>query len=241
MDCNIENCVKPVYSQKLGVCAAHYQKYLRYGTATPTPEMKAKPGPKADPSKPRSRHNPDNPSRSRPKKEKVARTHCPQGHELTPDNSYYHKTSNSYVCKICTRNAQRKYRLSRDTRDKSKCRRGHDITPENTVHYGGTDRCLQCVQINAQAQRLKKYGITQAEYDTLLEHQGGVCAVCKQPMNGSRSEVIDHDHTTGQVRGILHGTCNVALGMLDDDPERFLNAAKYLMDSWRLSPDTQAD
>lgn len=238
MNCNVENCTKPLHSKKLGLCAAHYQKYLRYGTATPTPDMKKKPGPAPDPTKARSRHNPDNPSRSRPKKEKVERTHCKNGHELNEDNRYWHKTSHSWVCKTCAKNATRKYRLERDTRDKSVCKNGHPITPENTIRYGNYDRCLPCVRAWSAKQRLRKYGITQEEYDTLIEHQGGVCAICKRPMNGSRTEVIDHDHVTGQVRGILHGQCNTGLGMFEDNPEFLINAAKYLMDSWRLSTDS---
>lgn len=234
MDCSVENCTKPQRAKTL--CASHYQKKLRHGTPTPDPALMKRPGRKPDPSKYRSRYNPNNPSRSRPKKEKVERTHCKQGHELSEDNRYWHSTSKSWTCRTCAKNATRKYRATRDSRDLTKCRRGHDITPENTVTFpSGKTRCLPCLRINAQSQRLKKYGISQSDYEALLNHQGGVCAICNRTMQGSRDEVVDHDHKTGQVRGIIHGNCNIALGMLNDDPELLINAAKYLMDSWRLS------
>lgn len=253
MDCSVENCTKPIYSKKLGICSAHYQKYLRYGTPTPSPEMKAKPGPKPDPSKPRSRHNPDNPARSRPKKPKVERTHCKNGHELT-DETLRTNTKGHHYCATCSAEASQRSRKNADPaygtrRDKyspealavsdAVCKNGHTVTSETVLtDPKGRRRCPECYSASVGGQRLRKYGITQEQYDALLAHQGGVCAVCTQPMSGSRTEVIDHDHATGQVRGIIHGGCNVALGMLDDNPEWFLNAAKYLMDSWRLSTDS---
>lgn len=44
----------------------------------------------------------------------------------------------------------------------------------------------------------------------------------------NRSPVIDHDHTTGRVRGILHGLCNIGLGAFEDKPEILQMAAQYL-------------
>lgn len=235
MDCSVDGCTKPARSQTL--CGAHYQKKLRHGTPTPDPASLKKPGPKPDPSKHRSRHNPDNPSRSRPKKEKAGRTHCKNGHELTEDNRYWHKATGSWVCRTCAKEATRRYRETKDTpRDLTRCRNGHLITPENTVVYasGGT-RCRQCVKDNGQKQRLKKYGLTQEQYEELLTRQDGKCAVCKTPMDGVRNEHIDHDHATGQVRGLLCSHCNTAIGKFKDNPDILIAAAQYLMDSWRLS------
>lgn len=38
--------------------------------------------------------------------------------------------------------------------------------------------------------------------------QGGVCAICSQPFNERDPAVLDHDHTTGFIRGALHRSCN---------------------------------
>ena len=70
-----------------------------------------------------------------------------------------------------------------------------------------------------------RYGITVEQYEAMLEQQGGVCAVC------GRSDLefhIDHDHSTGVVRGVLCGLCNKGLGQFKDSPDLLEAAAAYL-------------
>jgi hypothetical protein len=82
--------------------------------------------------------------------------------------------------------------------------------------------------------RLRKYGITQEEYDSRLRAQCGVCAICKQSEkckagNGRTKQLsVDHDHETGDIRGLLCDLCNRALGMMGDDPDRLAAAVEYL-------------
>ena len=51
-----------------------------------------------------------------------------------------------------------------------------------------------------------------------LQAQGGICPLCQQKIDYSipREAVCDHDHNTGEVRGILHRSCNAALGKVDN-------------------------
>jgi hypothetical protein len=70
----------------------------------------------------------------------------------------------------------------------------------------------------------RKYGITLEDFEALLAAQGGGCAICGR----EGVDHVDHDHRTGRVRGILCFRCNVALGQLDDDPERLLAALTYI-------------
>lgn len=73
--------------------------------------------------------------------------------------------------------------------------------------------------------RLKsRYGITLDQYNAMLQEQCGLCAICKKPGDLA----VDHCHVTGRVRGLLHRTCNTALGLLQDSPEFLDNAAAYL-------------
>ena len=75
------------------------------------------------------------------------------------------------------------------------------------------------------------YGIGLAEYNKLLESQEGVCAICKKlPSFDSRKKhlVVDHDHDTGEVRGLLCDTCNRGLGLLGDNQQILENATNYL-------------
>lgn len=73
----------------------------------------------------------------------------------------------------------------------------------------------------------RAYGITKEQYEALLAEQGGVCALCKKPPT-DEFLVVDHDHTTGQVRGLLHRLCNSMLGCAMDDPELLEAGIKYL-------------
>lgn len=85
-------------------------------------------------------------------------------------------------------------------------------------------------------ERLKRlFGITLEQYDAMLAEQHGVCAICGEARSWNRREgdilVVDHDHTTGVVRGLLCHACNQTLGLMRDDPERLLTAAAYLVQS----------
>ena len=73
------------------------------------------------------------------------------------------------------------------------------------------------------------YGITLDTYDAMLKEQNYVCKICKEPCPTGRKLAVDHDHTTGQVRGLLCLGCNVGLGHFNDDVNSILEAATYLM------------
>lgn len=85
-------------------------------------------------------------------------------------------------------------------------------------------------QVSKASDFKRLYGITIDEYDTMLESQCGVCAICKQPETiAKRFHLsVDHDHTTGQVRGLLCHSCNTAVGLLRDSAASFYAAGDYL-------------
>lgn len=60
-----------------------------------------------------------------------------------------------------------------------------------------------------RAQNLvRKYQLTPEQYDLILWHQGGVCAICRKPPKESKRLNVDHSHSTGKVRGLLCHRCN---------------------------------
>lgn len=76
-----------------------------------------------------------------------------------------------------------------------------------------------------------KYGLTQDQYDTLFEQQGGRCAICRKEgkrVNGIGPLEIDHDHTTGAVRGLLCRSCNMGIGIFCDDTDWMRAAITYI-------------
>lgn len=74
----------------------------------------------------------------------------------------------------------------------------------------------------------RKYGITPEEYDALLAAQGGGCGICGRLPRDDIALHVDHDHTTGRIRGLLCFRCNNALGDFEDDPDRLSAALGYL-------------
>jgi len=95
-----------------------------------------------------------------------------------------------------------------------------------------------------RAQVLKrKYGISQDTYSKLLRSQNGCCAICRttNPGRNRKEWPIDHDHTTGKIRGLLCWKCNSALGLLKDSPDLCAKAAAYLRRNADVesSPDDQ--
>lgn len=85
-------------------------------------------------------------------------------------------------------------------------------------------------QISEKKKRLKyKYGITMEDYKNIFHSQGSCCAICgvsNLPTNGAFH--LDHDHTTGKIRGILCNKCNHGLGLFMDNTDFLLRAATYL-------------
>lgn len=87
------------------------------------------------------------------------------------------------------------------------------------------------------AHLMRKFGITQTDYDRMLTEQGGGCALC-----GCRAEEqkgryqtylhVDHCHATGRVRGLLCDEHNMLLGRFDDNPALLRRAAEYLEGSF---------
>lgn len=77
-----------------------------------------------------------------------------------------------------------------------------------------------------------RYGITQRQAVELAAFQGGVCAICHSPPRNPSTKRgglhVDHDHTTGLVRGLLCEPCNQGLGFFRDDVARLQGAIEYL-------------
>lgn len=73
-----------------------------------------------------------------------------------------------------------------------------------------------------------KYGLTVAQYESMMIEQDGKCALCGA--SGKDLEV-DHDHHTGEIRGMLCSKCNMGIGLLGDTEEGVASALRYLKKS----------
>lgn len=109
--------------------------------------------------------------------------------------------------------------------------------PTRPATYPGP-RCYTCWHTETKRRKEaahgnyveKTYGVTAEEYDALYKAQGGRCAICQRATGRARRLAVDHNHQTGEVRGLLCKPCNsYGIGMFArDNPEVFDRGADYL-------------
>ena len=103
------------------------------------------------------------------------------------------------------------------------CKRGHMASWTDRISsaerqasgHGSTFlRCLKCDAMRTRKRRLAYvYGISEIEYQKLVDSQQGRCAICWTDFGDKL--MVDHDHDTGKVRELLCNSCNVLVGMLE--------------------------
>jgi 5-methylcytosine-specific restriction endonuclease McrA len=79
----------------------------------------------------------------------------------------------------------------------------------------------------------KAYNISLDEYQSLFDLQNGKCAICNSPETDSTNGIVhllavDHNHDTGEVRGLLCKKCNTAIGLLNHEQGLLDRAKQYL-------------
>lgn len=132
----------------------------------------------------------------------------------------------------------RKLRLRKGAQTKYNAKKYRPPQPRNCVmcdkNYtpGGTRSdsrfcSLKCCMRGNQIERT--YKISLSEYHSMVVEQAGHCAACLLPFNNETPH-IDHDHSTGRVRGLTHSVCNSVLGFVKDDVTLLQNLINYLGD-----------
>lgn len=88
----------------------------------------------------------------------------------------------------------------------------------------GRRKCFSCLNVQRAGNIKRLYGLTVQQVKDMVAAQHGLCAVCQlfKPLN------VDHNHETGVVRGMLCGSCNRALGLLKEDPQRISSLLVYI-------------
>lgn len=183
------------------------------------------------------------------------RTHCKNGHEMTPENTYQvyrNGVKNGLMCKTCQPLAGSG---KRGPNKRKFCKYGHELTVENTyqcLEKNGSikdgRKCKLCAcrlssshrkrfpdkhyKFGIESQMRLKYGIDSiAARDAILASQGGACAICgctdcTWGKGYNKKWHTDHAHNgTVNYRGILCSNCNLALGQLEGHIDQVV---KYL-------------
>jgi hypothetical protein len=101
-------------------------------------------------------------------------------------------------------------------------------------------RKRQHADAERRRRRLALYGLSIDDYERMAREQDGRCAICggsQSRVDSDGALVVDHDHLTGKVRGLLCTLCNTGLGAMRDDPAILLAALRYLR-AFRATPIT---
>lgn len=96
------------------------------------------------------------------------------------------------------------------------------------------DKNIEQIKARTYENRLlAHYNMTLHDYNELLEQQNECCKICDVHIStaGKRGLVVDHDHQTNRVRGLLCNTCNILVGMAKDNIKILNNAIFYLKEN----------
>lgn len=155
------------------------------------------------------------------------------------------------ACKICASVRAKRYRRTAKQREsictpaQKRCGQCGEVKPsadfyrDIACHDGLHNQCKKCL-LSAQhksymnnptrpiAARIKRaYGMTVEDYDRILAQQNGRCRICRRPPERTRL-CIDHNHESGQVRGLLCSNCNALLGLARESQSILQAAIEYL-------------
>lgn len=131
----------------------------------------------------------------------------------------YNSAGNGFYrahCRICLAAQQREWRAARPGYSSETHKRWRKRHPEKVL------------LLNRKWGLRRDFGITPEDYDGMHAAQGGKCAICGETEKYRRHLYIDHDHTTGEIRGLLCNRCNSMLGMARDRIHVLMAAIDYL-------------
>lgn len=185
---------------------------------------------------------------------------CPDCGENKPRTAYGDNKSRpdglAFYCRDCfRRRANEQYRRKRAAQgatvmarydgpsDHKRCGQCREVKPLSEFHRaksqsgGHAPYCKRCRKVKARATHLKRmYGMDVQDFDRMVAEQGGVCACCRE----RGPQHVDHDHLTGEIRGVVCFRCNSGIGQFSDRADLMRNAIIYLeRTTWqrqRVSP-----
>ena len=129
-------------------------------------------------------------------------------------------------CRDCRRHPEtrrnRKYQLSPGGRLKKQARDRRNRLTSKRRHYE-----------REQSWRRRGIALTVPEYERMYASQGGMCKICERHISlwgrpHAGGACVDHDKTTGHVRGLLCSPCNLGIGILGDNLGRLNRVVAYL-------------
>lgn len=129
------------------------------------------------------------------------------------------------TCRICKTPKELKFfGNDKDNRDK----KNTICKPCNKIYMA---KYKEPNKVSQRKYQLKRYNLTQDDFNKILASQKGICAVCGGPPTVYDKYVVDHDHDTGAVRGLICQHCNTGLGRFKDSTKLLESAKRYINNS----------
>lgn len=151
---------------------------------------------------------------------------CSNCGEKKAKEDFYHssnKIGRQHKCKKCSIDYQKEY-IKKNRQKHIESVRRYRAKPgfwERSRIYGREySRRPEVKKRRRERDLLRTYGLTSNEYTAIFNNQKGRCGICNEILltnNGNyRNLMVDHNHKTGQVRGLLCARCNLKLGFVED-------------------------
>jgi hypothetical protein len=218
--CSVQDCQQRAHAKRL--CQKHYRRVQRHGDVHASRrEHRAKSAREKALAEQRSQV---------PRWPDTERT-CRKCGETKPIDEFAKGDGGDLrrVCKQCKAEQHRQWR-AKDPEHVKEWHREYNQMPERKAAH--TNRQRHYYYKDPQGRRaraMREKGLSVDEYDAMLARQNGVCAICGTVCKSGRALAVDHDHITGEVRGLLCMNCNRAIGWLNDDPDLIMRAAEYVL------------
>ena len=137
-------------------------------------------------------------------------------------------------CKACSIEARKKWYREHREQSIEYVRSWQRANPDRVKAWRVENRD----RINKQLREIhlrNRFDLTPAQYDAMLERQGGgCCAICGDRPPATSSLHVDHDHGTGEIRALLCVRCNNGIGLFREQPRLLRRAATYVTAEPRL-------
>lgn len=156
------------------------------------------------------------------------------------------KDGRATICKSCLAAYRRKKYQEQEEPvpipEIKRCPQCQQIKPASDFRKdklnGLSSWCISCFKnryntpdANRKHTLKRAYGLSVEQFEQMRLDQNGLCAICHQePPHGRQGLVVDHDHKTGKVRGLLCNSCNRLLGSFEDG---LINNAEFAQDAQR--------
>lgn len=138
--------------------------------------------------------------------------------KIREGNAKYHAANREEI-----RQRKRTHYYANLERYKENSRRWREANPERNAQSKKNWKIANAARIR-DWDRKWKYGLEIGEFDRMLHAQSNACLICKRVTR----LCVDHDHETGEVRGLICSVCNKALGMFGDSEEGLQAALDYI-------------